>query len=145
LHRIKEEKLKERAKRTPRANWQWLMTLIMALLLVMSFWIFTQSSKIQKEVMRGAAQIQLLEPANESEVKIPVMFRWEEEPEAEYYKIYIFRKAQMTVQGERVNIPLYHWSNSSADAGTYEWKVESYFSNGTRIRDSVTNKFKLKR
>ena len=51
----------------------------------------------------------------------------------------------MTVQGERINIPVYHWNDSSADAGAYEWKVESYYSNGTRIRDSVTNKFKLKK
>jgi hypothetical protein len=145
IRRINEEKLKKPTTRTPRASWQWLMTLIMAFLLLISFWIFKQSSKIQNEVMRGAAQIQLLEPVNESEVRLPVVLRWEEEPESEYYKIYIFRKAEMTVQGERVNIPVYHWSDSSADAGTYEWKVESYFSNGTRIRDSVTNKFKLKK
>ena len=31
--------------------------------------------------MRGAAQIQLLEPANDSEVGFPVVLRWEEEPE----------------------------------------------------------------
>ncbi len=145
LRQLNEEKIRKREKRSPRSNWQWLMTLIMALLLIMSFWIFRQSSKIQKDVMRGAAQIQLLEPANESEVTLPVDFRWEEEPEAEYYEIYIFRKAEMTVQGERINIPVYHWNDSSADAGIYEWKVESYFSNGTRIRDSVTNKFKLKK
>lgn len=145
LRRINEAKIKKQSKRSPRASWQWLMTLIMALLLVMSFWIFTQSSKIQKEVMRGAAQIQLLEPSNESQVTLPVVFRWEEEPEAEYYKIYIFRKAEMKVQGERINIPVYHWKDSSVDAGSYEWNVESYFSNGTKIRDSVTNKFKLKK
>ncbi len=145
LRRINEEKIKKPATRAPRASWQWLMTLIMAFLLAISFWIFKQSSKIQNEVMRGAAQIQLLEPVNESEVRLPVVLRWEEEPEAEYYKIYIFRKAEMTVQGESVNIPVYHWNDSSADVGTYEWKVESFFSNGTRIRDSVTNKFKLKK
>ena len=145
LRRLNEEKIRKRKQRAPRSSWQWLMTLIMALLLVMSFWIFRQSSKIQNEVMRGAAQIQLLEPSNESEVTMPVIFRWEEEPEAEFYKIYIFRKAEMTVQGERVNIPVYRWNDSLADAGTYEWKVESYFSNGTKIRDSVTNKFKLKK
>jgi len=147
LRRLHEQKIRNREEQAPRlrSNWQLLMTLIMALLLLISFWIFWQSSKIQKEVMRGAGQIQLLEPANKNEVKIPVIFRWEEEPEAEYYKIYIFRNAQMTVQGERVNIPVYHWSDSSADTGTYEWKVESYFSNGTRIRDSVTNKFNLKK
>ncbi len=145
LRRINEEKIKKPKTKAPRATWHWLMTLVMAFLLVISFWIFRQSSKIQKEVMRGAAQIQLLEPVNESEVTFPVVLRWEEEPESEYYKIYIFRKAEMTVQGERVNIPVYHWNDSSADAGTYEWKVESYYSNGTRIRDSVTNKFKLKK
>jgi hypothetical protein len=145
LRRINEEKIRKRAQRTPRSSWHWLMTLIMALLLVISFWIFTQSSKMQKEIMRGAAQIQLLEPANNGELALPVIFRWEEEPEAEYYQIYIFRKAEMKVQGERVNIPVYHWKDFSAEAGTYEWKVESYFSNGTRIRDSVTNKFKLKK
>jgi hypothetical protein len=147
LRRLNEQKIRKRQERAPRlrSSWQWFMTLIMALLLIMSFWIFRQSSKIQKEVMRGAAQIQLLQPLNGSEVRIPVEFRWEEEPEAEYYKIFIFRNAEMTVQGERINIPVYHWDNSSADVGTYEWKVESYFSNGTRIRDSVTNKFRLKK
>jgi hypothetical protein len=143
--RFHQDKIRKREKRAPRANWQWLMTLMMAFLLVISFWIIRQSSNIQKEVMRGAGQIQLLEPANGSEVKIPVVFRWEEEPEAEYYKIYIFRKAEMTVQGESVNIPVYRWNNTSADAGTYQWKVESYFINGTRIRDSITNEFHLKK
>lgn len=145
LRRYHGEKIIKRETRPPRSNWQLLMALVMALLLVISFWIFWQSSKIQKDVMRGAGQIQLLEPADENEVRSPVIFRWEEEPEAEYYKIYIFRNAEMTVQGERINIPVYHWNDSSADAGTYEWKVESYFSNGTRIRDSVTNKFYLKK
>src|SRR5262245_30660078 len=115
LRRFHEQKIRKRETQAPRANWPMLMTLIMALLLVISFWIFWQSSKIQKEVMRGAGQIQLLEPANENAVKSPVIFRWEEEPEAEYYKIYIFRNAEMTVQGERINIPVYHWSASSAD------------------------------
>jgi putative zinc finger protein len=145
LRRFHQEKIVKRETRAPGTNWQLLMSLIMAFLLVISFWIFWQSSKIQKDVMRGAAQIQLLEPANEIEVRIPVIFRWEEEPEAEYYKIYVFRNGDMTVQGERINIPVYHWSDSSAHAGTYQWKVESYFSNGTRIRDSVTNKFYLKK
>lgn len=147
LRRLNEQRIRKREERTPRlrSSWQWLMALIMALLLVMSFWIFWQSSNIQKDVMRGAAQIQLLQPSNESEVKFPVEFRWEEEPEAEYYKIFVFRDAEMTVQGERINIPVYIWNDSSADAGNYEWKVESYFSNGTRIRDSVTNKFRLKK
>jgi hypothetical protein len=86
-----------------------------------------------------------LQPTNGTEVSFPVEFRWEEEPEAEYYKIFVFRNAEMTVQGERTNIPVYHWNDASADAGSYEWKVESYFSNGTRIRDSVTNKFELKK
>ena len=144
LRRFHEEKIRKTEKPTPRAlNWQWLVALIMAFLLVISFWIFWQSTKIQKEVMRGAGQIQLLEPANNKEVKFPVIFRWEEEPEAEYYKIYVFRNAEMTVQGERINIPVYRWNDSSADAGTYQWKVESYFSNGTKIRDSVTNKIQL--
>src|SRR5262245_9196633 len=49
LRRIHEERSKKQTKRDPRSSWQWLMTLIMAVLLVMSFWIFTQSSKIQKE------------------------------------------------------------------------------------------------
>jgi hypothetical protein len=145
LRRINTEKIKKHDKRAPRSSWQWLMTLIMAFLLILSFWIFTQSSKIQREVMRGAAQIQLLEPSNDKEVTLPVVFRWEEEPEAEYYKIYIFHKAEMKVQGERVNIPVYHWKDSLVEAGNYEWKVESYFSDGSRIRDSVTNKFRLKK
>jgi hypothetical protein len=145
LRRFHQEKIIKRETQAPRSNWQLLITVTMALLLLISFWIFWQSSKIQKDVMRGAGQIQLLEPANENEVKIPVIFRWEDEPEAEYYKIYVFRNAEMTVQGERINIPVYHWSDSSADGGTYEWKVESYFSNGTKIRDSVTNKFYLKK
>jgi hypothetical protein len=145
LQRFHQEKIRKQEKRTLSSNWQWLMALIMAFLLAISFWIFWQSTKIQKEVMRGAGQIQLLQPTNGNEVNIPVIFQWEEEPEAEYYKIYIFRNAEMTVQGESINIPVYRWNDSSADAGTYEWKVESYFSNGTRIRDSVTNKFKLKK
>ncbi|HEY7161071.1 MAG TPA: zf-HC2 domain-containing protein [Acidobacteriota bacterium] len=147
LQRLKEQRIRKREERAPRlrSSWQWLMALFMAMLLVMSFWILRQSTNIQKDVMRGAAQIQLLQPSNNSEVRFPMEFRWEEEPEAEYYKIFIFRNAKMTVQGERVNIPVYHWNDSSVDDGTYEWKVESYFSNGTRIRDSITNKFRLRK
>lgn len=146
LHRMKEAKTTKRSVGQTRPRWQWLMTAIMALLLVMSFWIFRQSSILQKEIMRGEAQIQLLAPADDSEIMPPVVFRWEEEPEADFYKIYIFRKAAMLVPGERVDTPAYNWKAAgSAGAGTYEWKVESYFSDGTRIRDSVTNKFELKK
>ncbi len=146
LQRMKEAKTTKRPGGRARPRWQWLMTAIMALLLVMSFWIFRQSSILQKEIMRGEAQIQLLAPADDSEITPPVIFRWEEEPEAHFYKIYIFRKKEMLVPGERIDTPAYDWkAASSAGAGTYEWKVESYFSDGSRIRDSVTNKFDLKK
>jgi hypothetical protein len=111
----------------------------------MAFWLFRQSAKLQEEIMQGAAQIQLLAPKNSSEVHPPVVFRWEEEPEAEFYKIYVFKNEIIHVAGERTNSPQFTWvPPDSVESGKYQWKVESYFSDGTRIRDSVTFAIKLK-
>jgi hypothetical protein len=131
---------------TQRPRRQWLLAVVMAMLLVMSLWLIRQSSKLQQEIMQGAAQIQLQSPADKSEAESPVAFRWEDEPEAEFYKIYVFKNELIFVSGERVDSPEYLWiPPESAKPGKYKWKVESYFSDGTRIRDSVTFEIKLKK
>jgi hypothetical protein len=129
-----------------RPRWQWLLAVIMGMILIMAFWLIRQSSKLQDEIMRGAAQIQLLEPKDGSSVQAPVLLRWEEEPEAEFYKVYVFKNETMFVPGERANIPQYEWIPSAdRKPGKYQWKVESFFSDGSRIRDSVTFSMKLQK
>ena len=146
LLQIKKSETIKAPEVVQRPKWHWLLTAIMAMLLVMAFWLFRQSSKLQEEIMKGAAQIQLISPPNHKEVQSPVVFQWEEEPEAEFYKIYVFKNEIIFVAGERVSSPQFEWiPPSSAKPGKYQWKVESYFSDGTRIRDSVIFAIKLKK
>ncbi len=144
LLQIKKSETVKAPEVVQHRRWHWLLTAIMAMLLVMAFWLFRQSSKLQEEIMKGAAQIQLISPPNHQEVQSPVVFRWEEEPEAEFYKIYVFKNEIIFVEGEHVSSPQFEWvPPSTAKPGKYQWKVESYFSDGTRIRDSVTFAIKL--
>jgi hypothetical protein len=129
-----------------RPRWQWLLAVIMGMMLIMGFWLFRQTSKLQDEIMRGAAQIQLLEPKDGTAVQAPVLLRWEEEPEAEFYKVYVFKNETMLVSGERTNIPQYEWTPpENVNSGKYQWKVESFFSNGSQIRDSLTFSMRLQK
>jgi hypothetical protein len=146
LLRMKHSETAQLPVITQRVRWQWLLAVVMAMLLVMSLWLIRQSSKIQQEIMQGAAQIQLQSPADKSEVESPVVFRWEEEPEAEFYKVYVFKNEVIFIGGERVDSAEYTWIPSdAAKPGKYKWKVASYFSDGSRIRDSVTFEIKLKK
>jgi hypothetical protein len=134
------------AVRIQRLRGQWLLALIMGTILIMGFWLLKQSSKLQDEIMSGAAQIQLLEPKDGSTVEVPVLLRWEEEPESEFYKVYIFKNETMLVPGERTNVSHYEWiPPNDVKPGKYQWKVESFFSDGSRIRDSVTFSIRLQR
>ena len=62
LLQIKKSETVKAPEVVQHRRWHWLLTAIMAMLLVMAFWLFRQSSKLQEEIMKGAAQIQLISP-----------------------------------------------------------------------------------
>jgi hypothetical protein len=121
---------------------QWLMMAVLAIFLGTGFWIIHKTSALRDELMRGGAQIQLLAPKFGQKISIPAEFLWEEEPEAAFYRIYIFSGPKKIVSGLQVNEPRYLLS-SRIEPGEYSWKVESFYSDGSRIRDSITNHFEI--
>jgi hypothetical protein len=135
----------ERARSRTRPVWKYAFVPITILIVIASILVTTKwldLAKKREERGRTAGQLHLLLPSPRKATRPPLIFRWEEIPQADYYTLEIFDDSLLPfwksprIDGSSFQVPAMI-DNGMPKNRKYFWVLTAYLKNGTRVESSL--------
>jgi hypothetical protein len=134
-----------------RSRWSWAAASLFAGILMIAILLGIKSMiKVPGVGERGRlpGQIHLIFPVRGQAAKMPLIFRWEKTPRAEYYELEIFDKSLLPLwKSSRIEMTQLAFPVESASQmvinEVYFWTVTAWLTDGTK-RESPLEEFRRK-